>query len=60
MLVKVFSAVVNGNEAYPVEVEVGYGDAIMVIAVNIYRNFFEPVALGTSPVGLSDCPCSPA
>ena len=36
MLAKVYSAAVNGIEAYPVEVEVnaGYGDTVLVIIVN--------------------------
>jgi hypothetical protein len=42
MLATVCSAAVNGIEAYPVEVEVnaGFGDTLIVMVVNNYRNRF--------------------
>jgi hypothetical protein len=45
MLARVFSAAVNGIEAYPVEVEVnsGWGDTFIVIVVNNTPDCFASV-----------------
>ena len=46
MLARVFSAAMNGVDAYPIEVEVnsGFGESLIVIVVSIYpHKIWDPL-----------------